>query len=266
MDCYGAYTTQSNVEQALEYQVEGYYNYVTNWWVGDYHASNNPNPGPFGHMWCYGANGQDISDDNVWNAATNGGPDSSHETFNFIWTCANGGTYWADQYGDWYSVPGITSGVQQDQQPSWTPDLSNENEYGFYSYGWQSEIGMPYAWTGHTDLNLDGYTNGGDSSGYCYIGWAGTSPGMATELQGVPYPWTGSCFALDFYWAGLGWIDGIPESVHASLDYASSLCYNLPFSETPLYQGYWVPNTMNGVNYWTWTSMRVYGDSNISPS
>ena len=33
MDCYGAYTTESNVEQALEYQVEGYYNYVTNWWV-----------------------------------------------------------------------------------------------------------------------------------------------------------------------------------------------------------------------------------------
>ena len=159
-------------------------------------------------------------------------PDSSHETFNFIWTCANGGTYWADQYGDWYSVPGITSGVEQDQQPSWTPDLSNENEYGFYSYGWQSEIGMPYAWTGHTDLNLDGYTNGGDSRLGLLLHWIGRNIawyGNRTSRCSISVDRLLLCTS-DFYWAGQmdRWV--FSDSVHAKFDIiASSLCYNLPF-------------------------------------
>jgi hypothetical protein len=250
-DVYCNLTTAYWVAYALDEQSTGEYaDYVVNWWVGDFHPSSVFYPEPYGHMWCFGYDFQDISDNEVFTHATNYGTQSSYESFTFMWTCSNGGCYWNDQQS-WDEVPGITLPLipEAEPTPTFTP-VNTNNHYG-YLFGIYGEVGMPFAWTGRTDLSLDGYGDS-DYTNYCYIGFQGPSPGMKCELPGL----SGICgkdFALAFFYESAT----SRSNVHDALDVASDACYGTNFGGTPLYDGWW--HKANG--YWWYTTMRVYGDT-----
>ncbi len=263
MDAYGDYTNEGNVSNMLSWQCTNYdgLDYVTNWWVGDFHNSGYGPPAPFGHYWFYGhvdSQTGDIRDDWVYNDATEQGGLPSRENFDFIWTCANGGRYWMDTSGDFDNVSGIIQTINSTTNPEPTFTPANFNTlYGFFSdYG---EVGMPLAWTGRSDMDLYGYYGG--SGSYCYIGFEGPSPRMVDELPNSGAPaWL---FVSSFYYKGLGYYDwNNPQSVHDSLDQASQVCFGCNFDSTPLYVGHWVDKG----GYWWYTTMHVYGNSYISPA
>ena len=188
VNAYWGYTTADWVAYCLDLQSTGYYaDWVANWWVGDFRPSFPTNPGPYGHLWFYGIpNGEDISDNSVYTQTTNGGTQSSYETFNFIWTCANGGRYWTDP-GVWDEINGITTSniSENSSEPTFTP-VNTNTLYGFIDdESPYLEVGMPFAWTGITNMRLDGYSSPG-APNYCYIGFEGPSPFMKDTLIDSP--------------------------------------------------------------------------------
>ncbi len=247
------------VSYLLDLQSTGYYaDWVANWWLGDFHPGTG-DPAPYGHMWFYGIpNGQDIQDNLVYTQTTNGGTQSSYETFNFIWTCSNGGRYWTGP-GLYNYVNGITHSDIPDTSPTPTIVPANTNTmYGFIDddppY---AEVGMPFAWTGRSDLRLDGYINP-DNTNYCFIGWEAPSLFMLTELPNsnpTKYSWQ---FATSFYYEAL--TNGY--NTRQALDAASNYCYNCDFDQTPLYSGYW----NQAFDHWWFSRIRVLGNGNIYPA
>jgi len=227
----------------------GTIDFVANWWVGDFFASGSP-PNPFGHFWLYGHNSDHISDYAVRSYATNYGSVSSKQMFNFIWTCANGGLWWNDNSGNYDNVSGVFYPI-----PTVSPAPTNTNdEYGFL-YSGNSAVGMPYAWTGRIDMDIDGYNNW--SGDYCYIGFEGNSPFLTNNLPefSVLTFW----FPYAFYQCFLG----ADEDVHNSLDYASDQTYECNFDETPLYNGYWRPHEPDPSKSWR-CCMRVFGNGGLT--
>jgi len=261
-NCYWEYTNATIVSYLLDLQSTGEYaDWVTNWWVGDFHPSAGyPYPGPYGHMWFYGYGGgyMDISDNLVYTQTTNGGTQSSYETFNFIWTCSNGGRYWTGP-GAWNVVNGITHSniANTSAEPTFTP-VNTNTMYGFIDddppY---AEVGMPFAWAGRTDLSQDGYSSP-DSTDYCYIGFEAPSLTMLSDLPDSPYSRQAWEFAEKFYYYATLY----GYSVADSLDMASQYCYGYNFGSTPLYSGYW--NIAFGK--WWFSRMRVLGNSNLYPA
>jgi hypothetical protein len=252
---YWDYTTDDYVEDCMDIQNDPGYDvdFVTNWWVGDFYADLPP-PNPFGHFKFYGHDGNHISDYLVRYWATDGGTISSKQYFNFIWTCANGGLWWNDNSGNFDNVSGIFYPL-----PTSSPVPTNTNdEYGFL-YNGVSAVGMPYAWTGRIDMNIDGYNS--ISGDYCYIGFEGTSPFMKNNLPEIGI--TAANFPCRFYRYLLG-VDYpyLHRSVRESLNYASDHTYDCDFDDTCLYTGYW-NYTTTPVTGWWFCHMRVFGNGNL---
>ncbi|XHH08601.1 MAG: hypothetical protein ACFCUE_13680 [Candidatus Bathyarchaeia archaeon] len=250
---YWGNTTDDIVSTWLDLQT-AYADYVTTWWVGDYHASYpNYSPPPYGHLWFYGDGvNNDISDDLIYDHATAYGTTSSKQQFMFIWTCANGGVYWTDLSGSYNNITGITGPAISPFSP---PPTNTNDEYGFFNSG--ETYGMPLAWTGYSDMNLNGY--GSASGSRCYIGWEGPSIGMFYYLEDTEF--CGICFPEKFYYKALGYANsGSHQTIHASLDYASQYIYDENYAQTNLYNGYWI-SAMYG---WFYVRMRVLGNSYLT--
>jgi hypothetical protein len=252
VNCYRDYTTSTYVGQCLDWQRNNA-NYVTNWWVGDYHPSSPATPAPFGHIWFYGNNGADISDDYIHDHITNNGYSTSKEYFTFIWTCVNGGRWWSDSYGNSNQIEGITTPAPT--IPPSPPDNTN-TYYGFWN-PWNNNYGMPFAFTGRLDMNLDGFNN--DDGDYCVIGWEGPSPFMKEYNAYVGH----YCheFIEQFYNKALGYENyGYHQTIHASLNYASQYFYGCDFDETPLGTGWWCQSVYGNF----YVTMRVLGNSYLT--
>ena len=253
------YTTVNWVSYCLDLQSQGYYaDSVANWWVGDYHASAwYPYPEPWGHFWFYGNSGNDIQDNLIFTEATNEGTQSSYEFFNFIWTCANGGRYWTEP-GIYDPIGGITSLIPNTTYPVPTNIPVNTNTmYGFREDQFPfPAIGMPFAWTGRTDLSLNGYSSP-DYTNYCYIGFEGPSPFMINPLPGAPtyQAWQ---FVDEFYYHVLFY----DSNTIIALDDASDILYGDSFDSTALYQGWW--NEARG--YFWYSRMYVLCNGNVCPA
>lgn len=260
VNCYWDYTDASTVSYLLDLQSTGTYaDWVANWWVGDFHPSGSPDPGPYGHMWFYGIpNGEDIRDNSVYTQTTNGGTQSSYETFNFIWTCSNGGRYWTGP-GEWNTVNGITHSniPEASPTPTFTP-VNTNTMYGFIDdESPYLEVGMPFAWTGRTDLRQDGYSNP-DNTNYCYIGFEAPSLFMLNDLPESSPTKQAWQFATDFYYESLLY----GYNAREGLDAASQYCYDCDFDSTPLYSGYW----FRAFGYWWFSRIRVLGNGNMYPA
>ena len=263
-NAYWNYTTAGNVSACLDMQNDfGSVYFVTNWWVGDYHPDASLSPAPWGHLWFHGHDGHDISDDFVHDHATDYGYVSSKQGFNFIWTCANGGLWWNDNSGNYDNIGGIFYPLPT---PSPVPTNTND-EYGYWTgtppYA-TDNYGMPFAWTGHLELSIDGYAN--PSGDYCYIGFEGPSPFMQYDLPetSVDAGW----FPINFYIFALGYVYPWHQNIYNSLDFASDETYGCSFSESPLYNGYWnyldeTEAPPEGVGWW-FCHMRVFGNTNLA--
>jgi hypothetical protein len=271
LDLYWTYTNNSCVDQCMSYQVQ-YCNFVDNWWVGDFHPSNPKIPLPDGHLWFYGNYNHDghfdwdpsadIQDNEIYCMANDYGSMTSVEGVNFIWTCSSAGLYW-DQYGDYGYVYGITEPASPyENPPSFTPQNTNTN-YGKVYDG--TVVGMPFAFTGRTDLYTDAY-HYSDSTNYCYIGFEGDSPWICNVLPGTDYPLAN--FPECFYWCSIGfganlydWVG--PQNIHNSLDSGSWSTFGCYFDESTLYNGWWQQN-LEYSSYWTYSSMKVFGNAGLS--
>jgi hypothetical protein len=221
-------------------------------WVGDY-LSNNING-----RWHYAFNGyggDHVWDYNVYNAINNNG--DSKQRFNFIWTCANGGVYWDDVYGNQNQIEGI--GVAETEIPWYTPD-NTHTWYGYIGY-WPGAVGMPYAWTGDAPPTM--------SNNYCYVGFEVSSP----FLQVIPPSgWTSTSLAYAhfpcyFYGYALGpENDGIHGSILGSLNYAAKETFGTHGGEYYTYEdsilniGKWYYENKEGMEGWWYWRMRVFGD------
>lgn len=260
VNCYWYFTNASTVAYLLDLQSTGQYaDWVTTWWVGDFHPSPEyPYPEPYGQMWFYGyPNGDttDIQDNMVWTQTTNGGQQASYETFCFIWTCSNGGRYWTGP-GEYDDINGITTSNIPDTEPEPTFTPSNTNTmYGFVDdeppY---THVGMPFAWTGITNMRLDGYGSPG-APNYCYIGWEAPSPFIKNTLVDSPYSRKAGEFVERFYYNAI--YNGY--TANDALDAASYYCYGVDFDETPLYNGYW----NKAFGKWWFSTLRVLGNGNM---
>lgn len=255
INAYWDYTADNYVSDCLVWQRDNAH-YVTNLWIGDFHASDPPTPGPYGHLWFYGNNSFDISDDSVHDSVTQYGSQTSKEYFNFFWTCANGGRYWTDSSGNYDDVYGITEPASSPFNP---PPYNTNDEYGFFNPV-NTNYGMPFAWTGRLDMDLDGYNS--YSGSYCVIGWEGPSPFMINYLENTTHP--AASFLYNFYVKALGYEDWYHQTIQDSLDYAAALTYNCDFDQTPLYNGYWKHVIIDNVDYgWFFVHMRVLGNAGM---
>jgi hypothetical protein len=253
VNAYGEFTNQTCLTICLDWQVDNA-SFVTNWWVGDYSPSfPELNPPPYGHLLFYG-NGDFISDNFIYIHGTDNGTKSSKSEFSFIWTCANGGRYWNDTDGHFDAITGI---VYNATSPFYPPPDNTNDEYGYKNNTSGEVYGMPLAWTGYSDMTLDGYNN--PSGNYCYIGWEGPSVMMIDCFNGTDC--LASTFVYAFYYKALGFDDPNPYYLHQcpaeSLDFASQIAYDLDFDGTELYTGYW-----QHADYgWFYVHMRVMGNS-----
>jgi hypothetical protein len=263
---YWASTTQTLVDQRLQFIQNPITNaWATTWWVGDFHGSYNP-PYPT-HYEFYGDQGDDIWDSNIFTNANSVTQSKSY--FNFIWTCTNGGLYWPNQ------IQGITyPPFPPSPYPPARPPVNTNTQYGYVDddYG-TGVVGMPYAWTGTTSMNLDGYTS--ISGSYCYIGFENESP-FLKDVPSIEWSSTRSeygYFAYYFYRYALG-IDnfGTHGNIHDSLDYAAKMTFGhdlnnveFNFGRSVLNNGYWYqsfdPPPMGG---WWFCRMRVLGNGALT--
>jgi len=268
-NAYWTYTTETNLGQVLQYEnhPNSGVGYATNWWVGDFHGSNPTSPGPYGHLYCYGASSDDIRDADVniyatlyWDPYYGWETVVSKQYFNFIWTCVNGGVYWNDPSGTYDNVLGIVSPDYRYPQNSHPPTvpINTNDEYGFeHSTG---VVGMPLAWTDTADLSLDGfnYPYSGDTE-YCYIGFESKSPFMGDVATGSGNHY--SDFPTAFYYAALGYEDVDHYSFKDALDFASYQTFGTNYLNSRLHNGDWYYRTDSPSGWFHW-SMRVLGNGN----
>jgi hypothetical protein len=269
MNNYWLYTNDTVVEWVFDFANYGPNGVteVTNWWVGDIHASEEYplGPDPFKHFELYGHDDTNITDLEVYDWATEEG-DSKH-TFNFIWACTSGGIYWDDP-PQYYSIPAITepdfsSGPPPSPHPSPNP-TNNHTAYGFY-YEDEDEgaVGMPFAWTGKSDMNLTGYYyDGGLPEGYVFIGFEGPSPFMKNILNGTSVQ--AADFPVLFYEQALGYhtVYYVHRKISESLDYASANTFGVDFDDSIFYNGDWYYFTYgSNMTGWWLSRMRVLGNA-----
>jgi hypothetical protein len=259
---YWTYTDANDVYSNLAYQASGDYCWwVNNFWVGDAFDAGAP-PSPYGQYNFYGNGGYSndttpIQDNQVWKDATNNGRQSSIESVDFMWTCICGGLYWNSSYGTDY-IPGILTGINATLYSKPTSPAVNTNVYyGYYNTAYETNIGMPFCWTGVGDLSTDGYDNS-DQSGYCYIGFEGPSVQLQSQLDG--WSQDASNFTINYYWAAINYGD----DVRYCLDSAAYFMFGTnTFDQCPLYNGWW---WTAGTDWWWFSTMRVLGDSYLSPA
>ena len=285
-DSYGHYTQPEFVYQSLD-NVANPYNgvdFAAVFWLGDFNHpfANRTNPAPYGYHGCYtNTTIADVSvpdeafiwDYKVYDHVTAYG--NSKNYFTFMWTCANGGTYWSPKSwtssypyslaGGYYDVLGIISPVRSSVMPNWTP--VNLNALYGYRVNSSHVIGMPYAWTGGSSMNLDGYSN--PQGDYTFIGWENTSPSMG-EMP--PEGYTSeyleySFFVYYFYSYATGQITGFHESINDSLDYASRMAFGrddtgkvYTFKTSILNVGQWKNDRED---YWFYCRLRVFGNGDM---
>lgn len=267
-NAYHTLTTSNNVALTLDYisNPNNGVTWATTWWVGDFLHPTPYIPAPYGHFACYGHgdSSNDIWDNCVNLHATNYGTQTSKHYFTFMWTCANGGLYWTNQYGGWQNISGITWPTAN---PQGTP--SNPNTvYGYFdNVYYTGAVGMPLAWTNRTDMNLNGYTS--SSGSYTFIGWENNSPFMKNT---PPSGWTSTnlqyiYFAYYFYRYALGLDNyGVHGTIRQSLNYAAEMTFgeiapNVPynFGTSVLNVGQWVED----VHGWFYCKMRVLGNGQL---
>jgi len=261
VNAYWDYTDTDGIETCMIYQNNASkgVTFVTNWWVGDFHPTPlDPNPAPFGHFWFYGDD-DDINDTCIHENANYfvGNPVTSKQKFNFIWTCANGGTYWTDSEGNFDNITGVFYGVESPTNP---PPTNTNDVYGIFDSN-DDCVGMPLAWTNRSDMNLNGYSS--SSGSYTYIGFQAISPFMGDYLPGTSERTDN--FPMAFYYAALGYHD--PYYLHwdidDSLDYASFDTYGTSFCSTDLEDGYWRPVVVNNQTKYFFCRMRVFGNGDM---
>jgi len=107
-------------------------------------------------------------------------------------------------------------------------------------------VGMPLAWTGNTDMAKDGYSSPDIGSNF-YISFCNTSLGLCDQAEFGTYNY--GDFVRDFYYHAL--VDHF--SIQYSLDLAMVNCGVNGFSNSWLYQGYYVDNY--------YCKMKVLGNS-----
>lgn len=264
VDAYWDYTDTEGIETCMVYEnnASNGVSFVTNWWVGDFLCTGS-SPGPFGHFWFYGDD-TNVTDTSIHENANyfDGSPVTSKQKFNFIWTCANGGTYWNDSSGTFDDIPEIFWGVTEEEIPEEDPTNTN-NIYGiFYA---NDCVGMPLAWTNTSDMALDGYHS--SSGSYTYIGFQANSPFMGDYLPGTSERTDN--FPMAFYYAALGNQD--PYYLHwdidDSLDYASFDTYGTTFCSTDLEDGYWrrvvIEIDDDPVELYFFCRMHVFGNGDM---
>lgn len=278
-NAYWTYTTDDNLVLTLTYisNPNNGVTWATNFWVGDFLASMG-NPPPYGHFGFYG---YADSSNNIWDnsdvylGSTYYGSQISKNYFTFIWTCSNGGCLWNNLYGGQQTVLGVTlpeTNYEENQVPPYTPNNQN-TVYGYYDTVYMTgAVGMPFAWTARTDMNLNGYTS--SSGNYAYIGWETKSPWMKNippsmwTTTNLPYAY----FPYYFYRFALG-IDngGNHGTIKQSLDYAAwktfgyiSYPTKYNFGNSILNQGQWVYEDEVDPNGWWYSRMRVYGNGDIT--
>lgn len=259
--------------------------WATHFWVGDFlHPDPYSPPGPWGHFACYGEGYGNFIRDNVdiYQSATYYGTRTSLQYFDFIWTCANGGTYWWDNNGCFEpTILGINEpdlSYPEEEEPPYIPS-NYFPVYGYYdNYYHTGAIGMPYAWTGRTDMSLNGYTN--PSGSYAYIGWENDSP-FLKNTPPIGWSTTGYMyqqFPFWFYRFALGLDNGgVHGTIRQSLDYAAWKTfgyygYPIPytFGTSILNHGFWKydvfedpPNPPVDVG-WYYCRMRVFGNGDLT--
>jgi hypothetical protein len=257
---YDESTTNEEVDELLVWTSNPYSDvtWSTTWWVGDFLHPNSVPP-PYGHFAC---DGHPDSSNDIWDSAdvyqhaTYYGTQPSKQYFTFMWTCANGGLYWTNLNGGWQNISGVTWSAAY---PQGTPNNPN-TVYGYHDNIYHtSAVGMPYAWTGRTDMSINGYTN--PYGNYVYIGWENTSPFMANTPPGGYYQYI--YFVYWFYNNLLGWDDdGEHQTISDSLDHAAGLTfgYGYTFDNSVLNMGQWVEKPEDK---WFFCKMRLLGNGNI---
>ncbi|MFA5364994.1 MAG: hypothetical protein WC325_07450 [Candidatus Bathyarchaeia archaeon] len=262
LNVWWTYTTDDVMEICMDWENNATHGvtFVANWWLGDYFADRSSQV-PFGNFWFYGHDGNHIEDTQVYGNATTweGNPVSSKQYFNFIWTCSNGGLYWYTTQGSYDNISGIMYPISGDPgtPPVVTPTNTND-EYGFFNN--TITVGMPLAWTGISNMNIDGYTC--TSGDYCYIGFECASPFMQNYLNGTQVQ--AYNFPIAFYEFALGEENPLHfhRSTSASLDDASYETFGCYFSDSAFCNGYWIYTDLEGTEYdgWWYCRMRVLGN------
>jgi len=151
-------------------------------------------------------------------------------------------------------------GIDYPKQP--LPGLPPVNYHQYYGYHDSIHItgavGMPYAWTGRTNMGND----------YCYIGFETTSPYLQDSPPGS---WTITDYAYGyfpyyFYEYLLG-RDGsvVHHDIADSLDYAARETFGTKQGEYYTYEdsilniGHWFYTNLEGMEGWWYWRMRVIG-------
>jgi hypothetical protein len=272
---YGASTTRTNVYNVLDnvaYPSNGVTTAAT-FWVGDFNHPPAPNaPSPYGYFGCYTdvANSY-VIDYEIYNHATAYGTSKQH--FTFMWTCANGGLYWGNN-GAWQNISGVTWYAPTPISP---PPSNPNTQYGYnhlamviYPYMFYNSVGMPYAWTGTTGMNINGYVS--SSGSHTYIGWENNSPFMI-DTPPTAYSSTNlqyRHFVTNFYRYALGYeTNGVQQNVRDSLDYAAKMTFGViipnlyyNFNSSVLNVGQWLHETdfPGFTNCWFYCKLRVFGN------
>jgi hypothetical protein len=272
-DCYGAWTTIGNVTWSLEKVADPSkdVDFTHVFWVGDYNPSAVPNTlSPYGNFGLFtNKTGQYVWDTDIYSRTTAYG-DSKHY-LTFMWTCVNGGLYWDN--GVWQNVSGVTwpSAFYQYVYiyPHFIP-VAVPNPCTEYSVSNSTYMtGMPLAWTGVSDMSIDGYHN--PYGEYTYLGWENNSPFMGnkvpSEYTSKP-TWEYSHFIYYFYTCATSYGNGCPPSINEALDYGAvdafgkvpGTNYYFVFESSVLNEGQWVNND----GKWLYCKLRVLGNGALS--
>jgi len=271
----GGGTTTTNVYNVLDIVANPSYNFdwSTNWWVGDFNHPSAPNsPSPYGYFGCFtNVTNSYVFDYEIYNHATSYG--NSKNYFTFMWTCGNGGLYWGNN-GAWQNISGVTWPAPTPTNP---PPSNPNTQYGYNhlvmigpNIGYNS-VGMPYAWTGTTGMNINGYSS--TSGSYTYIGWENTSPFMGDKPPAINSSTSLEYlfFVYYFYRCALGYENnGAHQTIRDSLDYAAKMGFgkvsgtntDYNFNSSILNTGQWM-NSQDFPNYWFYCKLRVLGKGNM---
>lgn len=234
---FGSGTVKSSILSAVASE-DDYYDYVAFFHVGDWWTVQETGwyclyeggeeywyPSYVDHYTYYDSYGALVKDLEIYPQISEG-----RHYFVFLWTCQNG----------------VECGYY-DEDREW---------FNWYYYG-TGAVGMPFAWTHHTDLSPNGYA-WPDSTNYCFISFHNQSPFPYTPVDDTNYVYAD--FAVKFYEGALS--NG--RTINEALDYATAYVWDGTgkqyFSESDLYAmgRYYVWNEQQ--ESWETGCMRVYGN------